>query len=82
MPYKIYTERNLADTSRDPDEIVIEELGYKHNLDDAKLIASDYIKTRFFHKNTELIENRNGSFSATDFSSYGATIIIKPIIIT
>ena len=79
MAYRIYTERNLADTTRDPDQIVTEELGYKYELEDAKLIANDYIKTRFFHKDTSIIERRNGTFTATDFCSYGETIIIEPI---
>ena len=33
MAYKIYTETNFADTIRDPDEYVYEQLGYKNNLD-------------------------------------------------
>lgn len=79
MAYKIYTERNLADTSRDPDQIVNEDLGYVHNLENAKKIASDYIKKRFFHKDTELLKRKDGTHTATDFCSYGATIIVKPI---
>lgn len=82
MAYRVYTERNLADTTRDPDEIVINELGYRHNLEDAKSIANDYIKTGFFHSDTILKEREDGSYSATDFSSYGATVIVEPIIIT
>jgi hypothetical protein len=82
MAYRIYTERNLAETTRDPDEIVIKELGYKHNLEDAKSIANDYIAKNFFHRDTLLKERQNGLYSATDFSSYGATIIVEPIIIT
>ncbi len=82
MAYRVYTERNLADTTRDPDQIVIEELGYKHNLDDAKLLATDHIKNHFFHKDTLLKERIDGTHTATDFCSYGVTIIIQPVIIT
>ncbi len=82
MAYRIYTERNLADTTRDPDQIVIEELGYKHNLEDAKSTANEYIAKNFVHKDTILKERKNGLYSATDFCSYGATIIVEPIIIT
>ena len=81
MVYRIYTSRNLADTTKDPDDYIINELGYKHNLDDAKLVANEYIKTQFFHKDTELSENKNGSISATDFCSYGVTIMIIPIVV-
>ncbi len=82
MAYRIYTERNLADTTRDPDEMVVEELGYKHELEDAKSIVNDYIEKRFFHKDTPIRERKDGTFTATDFCSYGATIIIEPIIIS
>jgi hypothetical protein len=82
MAYRIYTERNLAETTRDPDEIVIKELGYKYNLEDAKSTANEYIAKNFFHKDTILKERKNGSYSATDFCSFGATIIVEPIIIT
>jgi hypothetical protein len=79
MAYKIYTRRNLADTTRDPDQIQIDELGYRNNLEDAKILANDYIRTSFFHKDTKLRENKNGLCTATDFCSYGATIIVEPI---
>ena len=79
MAYRIYTERNLADTTRDPDEMIYEELGYKFDLADAKSVANNYIKTRFFHKDTELKERNDGTYTATDFASYGATVIVKPI---
>ena len=82
MVYKIYTERNLADTMRDPDEIIIEELGYKYILEEAKSIANNYIKTRFFNKDTELKKSKDGTYTATDFCSYGVTIIIKPITVS
>ncbi len=44
MAYRIYTESNMADTWRDPNEILTGELGYKHSLEDAKSLAMDYIK--------------------------------------
>ena len=79
MLYRIFKSVNYADTCRDADDIHITELGYKNNLDDAKLVANDYIKKHFFHKNTELRKHKDGSFSATDFCSYGKTIKIQPI---
>ena len=82
MAYKIYTERNLADTWRDQDNIVTEELGYNQSEDDAILVAVDYIKNNFFHQDTQLRERTGGGFIATDWSSYGATIIIEPIVIS
>mgnify|MGYP001769064602 CR=1 FL=1 len=79
MAYKIYTSVNYADTCRDPDDIHFKDLGYKNELEDAIILANNYIKNHFFHKDTQLIEHKNGSFSATDFCSYGKTIIIEPI---
>jgi hypothetical protein len=81
MAYRIYTRRNFADTMRDPDEIEINDLGYRHNLKDAKKVANDYIKKRFLNENTKLTKIKDGKYSATDFCSYGATIIIEPIAI-
>jgi sulfur relay (sulfurtransferase) complex TusBCD TusD component (DsrE family) len=78
MAYRIYTETNYADTSRDPDDIHITELGYKHQLDDALKFANEYIKEHFFHKDTELHYYEDG-YEATDFRSYGATIYVKEI---
>ena len=42
----------------------------------------DYIRNNFFHKDTHLRERTGGGFTATDFSSYGATIIVEPIVIS
>ena len=67
---------------RDPDEIVIEDLRYRHTLEDAKAIVYDYINERFFHKDTKLTAEKDGTYSATDFSSYGATIIIEQVACT
>jgi len=82
MAYRIYTRRNLADTTRDPDQMIFEELGYKSDLEDAKSVANKYIKERFFRKDTELSEYKDGTIGATDFSSYGATVVISPITIS
>lgn len=78
LAYKIYTKKNLADTSRDPDKYIYEDLGYKNNLDDAVKMATDYIQKRFFHKDTKLKKGKgNIIFTASDFCSYGAEIIIE-----
>ena len=79
MIYRVFKIVDYADTCRDADDIRITELGYKNSLDDAKSVANDYIKKYFFHKDTELRKCKDGSFSATDFRSYGATIKIQPI---
>jgi hypothetical protein len=79
-----YKESEILTTKTKTPNIIlsIKELGYKHNLEDAKSIANDYIAKNFFHRDTLLKERENGLYSATDFSSYGATIIVEPIIIT
>jgi hypothetical protein len=83
MAYKIYTQKNLADTSRDPDEYVYEQLGYKNNLEDAVAVANEHIQKRFFTKNTKLQKGEgNIVFTALDFCSWGVRIIIEEIQIT
>lgn len=82
MAYRIYTYYNAADTCRDPDDIHTEELGYKNELEDALIVANNYIKKHFLHKDTELIKIGKNEWHATDFCSYGSTIIVKKIIIT
>lgn len=79
MSYKIYTKRNLADTSRDKDNMVVEELAFRTSLDEARQYANDYIKKKFFHKGIQLKEYRDGSFRATNLCSYGETIIVEKI---
>lgn len=80
MIYKIYTERNLADTSRDPDEYVYEQLGYKNNLDDAVKIANEYIQKRFLRKDTQLTKGQGKIvLRALNFCSYGEEINIEEI---
>lgn len=83
MPYKIYTRQNLADTSRDPDDYVYETIGYRIYENAAVSLAEDFIKTRFFHKDTQLklVESNkeNHIYRATDFCSYGRTIIIEEV---
>lgn len=80
--YRIYTQRNLADTTRDPDQIVTTELGYRFDLDDAKSLATEYIKEHFFYKDSVLIERKGGYYSAVNFSSYGEIIFVQPFMIT
>ncbi len=76
--YRIYTKVNLADTSRDPDDIIIKELCYKKTKKEAKEFCNKYISKKFFNKDSELYEN-NGIIHAIDFCSYGETIIAKKI---
>lgn len=83
MPYKIYTQVNLADTSRDPDDYIYSTLGYRKNIIEAMMLADEYINTRFTDKNTMLRKvppnKEKILYTATDFCSYGATIMIKEI---
>ena len=81
MAYKIYTERNLADTTRDPSELVYEHLGYKYKLDDAIDIANEYIKKNFFRPaDTQLTKGKgNVVLRAYDYRSYGVELVIEKI---
>lgn len=78
MGYKIYTRVNLAETSRDPDDIRVENLGCKDNLEQAIDLANKFIKDRFFNKNTQL-KKQGHNYTATDFCSWGKTIVVAPI---
>ena len=79
IAYRIYKELNTADTFRDPDDIHIEELGYKQSLDDALEFAQVYIIKNFFRKDTKISKRSDGSYYAIDMCSYGWIIEIKPI---
>lgn len=79
MIYRLYTEQNLADTSRDKDDIIIEELGYYEDCDMALRKAENFINDNFFHKDTKMKLKRTGYYTATDFCSYGKTINLIPI---
>lgn len=83
MPYKIYTEQNLADTCRDPDDYVYNTIGYCKHENAAISLAETFIKEHFFHKDTKLkllpSNKNNHVYRATDFCSYGKTIIIEEV---
>lgn len=81
MAYKVYTMVNYAETSKDADDIVTQEIAYKDKLEDALDVANKFIKEKFFHKNTEL-KKVGQNYEATDFCSWGKTIIVEPINIT
>jgi len=74
--YRILKEINAADTWRDPDNICTTELGCTEILEEAKSIANEYIKNKFFSKDVKLRELEDGSFYACDFCSYGVSLHI------
>ena len=45
--YKIYTRYNAADTFRDPDEIVITEIGYTETFEEAEKVTYEYMQKYF-----------------------------------
>lgn len=79
--YRIYTRCNAADTMRDPDDIHIKELCYKSTIEKAKEFVETYIKEHFFKPEKTPIHEDESGFRATNFVSYGETIIAKKIII-
>ena len=78
--YKIYTEINLAETSRDPDNIITKYLCNKKTKESTIAFCEKYILEHFCDKSTKLEKNTNG-FSATDFCSYAETLIAKKTIL-
>jgi len=77
MKYRIYRSINIADSCCDPDKFYIKEIGEAKTLGEAQKIAEEYIKKNFC-RNAELTENSDGTFSATDFCSYPATVVVEP----
>ena len=78
MAYQIYTSVNYAETSRDADDIRIDNIDYKEKLEDALDVANKFIKEKFFHKDTKL-KKYNNNYAATDFCSWGKTIVVEQI---
>lgn len=76
MPYRIYTRVNYAETWRDADDIHIDHLGFKQDLDAAMDVANDYIKNHFVHKDTKLAKHGK-DYTATDFISFGKTVVVE-----
>jgi len=78
--FRIYKQVNYADTCRDADDIRVTEISYKNKLEDAIVVANNYIRKNFFHKDTELHKCKDSNnYQATDFCSYGETIYIEEI---
>ena len=77
--YRIYTDINYADTTRDPDKVVITELCYKKTKKSAIRFCKEFISKNFCKNNAELEEIEDG-FIAIDFCSYGKTLRVKKII--
>ena len=77
--YRIYTERNLADTCRDPDDIVITELGYRYSEEDALRLARDFIRNNFWKNHTDLSKDSKGNYSSLEICSYGRNLVIEKL---
>ena len=84
MPYRIYTRVNYADTSRDPDDIHIEELCYKKTKKDMLKFCEEYIKENFSNpsefcrdqdKNQNLSDKIQNKFKEEHKESYSAVDI-------
>ena len=79
--YRIYTLVNAADTMRDPDDIHETELAYKDDRKKAKKFIEEYIKEKFSKPDEAKIYEDESGFRATNFISYGQTIIAKKVIV-
>jgi len=77
--YRIYTEVNLAETCRDPDDIRYTELGGSDDLNTAIEFAKKYIKQKFIFPERAVLYEHNGSYSATDSGSWPKTIVIEKL---
>ncbi len=75
--YKIFTEVNLADTWRDPDEFVYMELGYTDDLQEAMTFCDKYIQKHFFNRDAKMKKVSDGSYAAFNTRSYGEKLMIQ-----
>ena len=73
MAYRIYTVVNLAETSRDADDVRTQDLCYKEKEEDAVAFCEKYIEDKFTQKDTEL-EKDGENYSAHDSCSWGTTL--------
>ena len=80
MAYRIYTETNSADTTRDPDDIHQTELCYKATKKLTLLFLKQYISKHFVSKETEVYKTKTG-FKAIDFCSYGEVLYAEKVTI-
>lgn len=76
--YRLYIYRNLADTSRDSDNIETIKDEFYTTLEKAKIDANIYIKNHFLHKDSKL-SGSGDNWSTVDFCSYGAVIKISKV---
>jgi hypothetical protein len=72
--WRVYKHQNFADTSRDPDNIEITELGYFHKLEDAKKAVE-----RKLNSGTRLHRLKDGSWYTSEMGSYAPSYYIEPI---
>jgi len=76
--YKVYTSINLADTLRDPNNILIKDLGYFKDLNSALEKGYEYID-RYYKDSTrykKTLKEKNNVYLG---GSYSTELIIKPI---
>lgn len=79
--YRIYTTYNAADTTRDPDEIYTTDICYRSTRKGAMKRIRAYIDAHFFRPDDVVISEYEGGLRATNFVSYGETIIAEKITI-
>lgn len=77
--YRIFTRQNFADTCRDPDNIVIKDIGFVDTQQEVIEYLTKYADEHF-HSRGQLNQDKDGSFTIHDMCSYGETLIGQKII--
>lgn len=82
--FRIYTRVNLADTSRDPDEIIIKTLAYKKKFISAVRFAYKYMEDNFSKPNLSSfsgykLRKKGSMWTEYEIASWGEEIIIEKI---
>jgi hypothetical protein len=75
--YTLESKVNLADTSRDPDQINITKLGIYKSLESAKSEALKYRDKHFFQKDASFYKDKSGKIYLSDSCSWAVTLIIS-----
>ena len=78
--YRVWKEVDAAETSRDPEDIIVEELGYFDSFDLAKQRVEKYINDLCHPSVFSKLRKRNdGLWSTLQGGSFGAMLLIKEI---
>lgn len=79
--FHVLVYANFAETWRDPDDYqIVKNFGYFESFEDSKAVAEKFISKWFLHTETPLTEREDGTWRATDFCSFGRTVVLQSVV--